>query len=71
MLGRSIWISQKKCLARVFQIDVLKCDCGGEYKIIAAILETGAIRKILRHLKIPDIPPPVALSRVAQQMTFA
>lgn len=64
-------LSWAELLARVFQIDVLKCPCGGEYKIIAAILETGAIQKILRHLKVPDTPPAVAPSRVAQQMTFA
>jgi len=36
---------------RVFEIDIEQCPhCGGDIKIIAAILEFSAITKILDHL---------------------
>lgn len=56
-------------LARTFNIDTKHCtECGSEMKIIAAILEAKAIRKILTHLKIPDIPPVIAPARIPTQM---
>ena len=40
-----------KLLKRVIEIDMEHCpNCGGELKIIAAILEAPAIEKILMHL---------------------
>ncbi len=58
-------------LARVFAIDLKNCPhCPGELKIVAAIVETGAIRKILGHLGLPDLPPPIAPARLAPQMSF-
>jgi len=58
-------------LARTFDIDTKHCnDCGGEMKIIAAIMETKAIKKILTHLKLPHKPPDLAPSRIAMQMSF-
>ena len=40
-----------KLLGRVFKIDLQHCpDCGGELKIIAAILEQSVIEKMLTHL---------------------
>ena len=37
----------------VFEIDLEHCpNCGGELKIIAAILEQAAIEKILTHLDL-------------------
>lgn len=40
-----------RLLERVFDIDMEHCpDCGGEMKIIAAILEQPVIEKILTHL---------------------
>ena len=45
-------------LARVFAIDITTCpQCGGELKVIAAIVEVSAIKKILGHLDLPDKPP--------------
>jgi hypothetical protein len=41
-----------KTLARVFQIDVLKCTCGGELKPIAAIFEQSQIERFLIHINI-------------------
>ena len=59
-------------LARVFDIDVKKCShCGGELKIIAAIIEVAAIRKILGHLGVPDKPPDIAPARLPTPLSFA
>jgi hypothetical protein len=44
----SVRISWARLLKRVFDIDIEHCPhCGGTLKIIAAILESGAITKIL------------------------
>ena len=40
---------------RVFDLDLEHCpNCGGEHKIIAAILEQPVIEKILTHLGLQD-----------------
>lgn len=56
-------ITWAKLLARVFGFDVEKCpECGGKIKVIAAILNDAAIKKILNHLglstKVPEFIPP-------------
>ena len=38
-------------------------NCGGELKIIAAILEAPVIEKNLTHLGLKDRPPPRAPAR--------
>ena len=44
-------LSWAKLLKRVFEIDMAQCpNCGGELKIIAAIMEQPVIEKILTHL---------------------
>jgi len=64
-------MSWAELLARVFAIDMGSCPrCSGEFKIVAAILEAGAIRKILGHLGIPDIPPDIAPPRLPPQLNF-
>jgi hypothetical protein len=46
-------------LERVFDIDMQHCpNCGGELKIIAAILERPVIDKFLAHLGLDPQPPP-------------
>jgi hypothetical protein len=48
---RPVRLSWAKLLKRVFEIDMAHCpNCGGELKIIAAILEQPVIEKILTHL---------------------
>jgi len=48
---RPLRLSWAKLLKRVFEIDMDHCpNCGGELKIIAAILEQPVIEKILMHL---------------------
>lgn len=69
--GRS-YIEWSKLLKRVFQIDVTKCKCGGELKIISAILDRNIIRPILDHLNIStEIPIPTeARSPPEEQLTL-
>jgi hypothetical protein len=48
----------------VFEIDLEHCpNCRGELKIIAAILETPVIERILTHLGLQARAPPRAPAR--------
>ena len=48
---RPVRLSWAQLLKRVFELDLEHCPhCGGELKIIAAILEQPVIEKILTHL---------------------
>jgi len=61
----SVRISWARLLKRVFDIDIEHCPhCGGTLKIIAAILESGAITKILDHLGLPARAPPRAPAQI-------
>ena len=52
-------LSRAKLLKRVFDLDLKHCpNCGGELKIIAAILERPVIEKILTHLRLQARAPP-------------
>ncbi|MBC8285632.1 MAG: transposase [Nitrospinae bacterium] len=58
-------MSWAKILSRVFKTDLSKCQkCGHEVKIIASIIEQGAIVKILKHLGLPHEAPKLSPSRV-------
>ena len=62
--ARSSWA---KLLKRVFEIDLEHCpNCGGQLKIIAAILEQPVIEKILTHLGLQARAPPRAPARRSQ-----
>ena len=51
-------ISWARLLKRVFEISIERCPhCGGNMKIIAALLEKAAIIKILDHLGLPARAP--------------
>ena len=53
-----------KLLKRVFEIDMEHCpNCGGELKIITAILEAPVIERILMHLGLQARAPPRAPAR--------
>jgi hypothetical protein len=66
------YLSWATLLARVFDIDILTCpDCQGKLKIVTAIMETGAIKRILGHLGLPDKPPNIAPSRFSPQFDFS
>ena len=61
---RPVRLSWAKLLKRVFEIDLEHCpNCGGELKIIAAILEQPVIEKILTHLGLQARAPPRAPAR--------
>jgi hypothetical protein len=52
-------LSRAKLLKRVFDLGLEHCpNCGGELKIIAAILEQPVIEKILTHLGLQARAPP-------------
>ena len=57
--SRPARISWARLLKRVFEIDMEHCpNCGGQLKIIAAILEAPVIERILRHLGLEARAPP-------------
>jgi hypothetical protein len=61
---RPVRLSWAKLLKRVFEFDLEHCpNCGGELKIIAAILEAPVIEKILTHLGLQARAPPRAAAR--------
>ena len=41
----------------MFEIDVLKCECGSELKPVSAILKGDEIKRYLRHLGLDGDPP--------------
>ena len=54
------------------RIDTKTCfECGGEMRIVAAILETKVIVSILTHLKLPARPPPIDPPQIQSQGTFS
>jgi hypothetical protein len=61
---RPVRLSWARLLKRVFEIDMAHSpNCRGELKIIAAILETPVIEKILTHLGLQARAPPRAPAR--------
>ena len=61
---RPVRLSWAKVLKRVFDLDLEHCpNCGGELKIIAAILEQPVIEKLLTHLGLHARAPPRAPAR--------
>ncbi len=61
---RPVRLSWAKLLKRVFDLDLEHCpNCGGELKIIAAILDAPVIEKILTHLGLQARAPPRAAAR--------
>ena len=53
-----------RLLKRVFDLDLEHCpQCGGEFRIIAAIEEPAVIARILTHLGLPARAPPRAPAR--------
>ena len=59
---RPVRLSWAKLLKRVFDLDLEHCpNCGGELRIIAAILQAPVIEKILTHLGLQARAPPRSL----------
>jgi len=62
--GATQLVSWARLLKRVFEFDLAHCpNCGGELKIIAAILEAPVIEKIFTHLGLQARAPPRARAR--------
>ncbi len=62
--GRPLRLGWARLLIRVFDRDLTHGPhCGGDLRIIAAILKRDAIEKILNHLGLEPRPPPVAPAR--------
>ena len=56
-----------KMLAKVFKIDVTKCDdCGGAMKKISAMTDSMQVRRYLKHVNIDYEPPARAPPRHQQ-----
>ena len=56
---QSACMSWARLLKLIFQIDLEHCpNCGGQLKIIAAILESAVIDRILTHLGLQAQAPP-------------
>jgi hypothetical protein len=66
--GTPSW-SWARLLGRVFALDMATCPlcrCGS-LRIIAAITQESVITRILRHLKLASVPPPIAPARSRQE----
>ena len=62
--GAPARIGWARLLKRVFDLDLEHCpQCGGEFRIIAAIEEPAVIVKILMHLGLPARAPPRSPAR--------
>jgi hypothetical protein len=62
--GASAHMGWARLLKRVFDIDLEHCpQCGGDFKIIAAIEEPAVIVKILTYLGLPARAPPRSPAR--------
>ena len=64
-------MSWARLLKRVFDIDIERCECGGQLKIIATIEEPAVISRILTHLGLPARAPPRSAARAPQLMHAA
>ena len=55
-------------LARVFKIDVMHCEvCGGDMKVICAVIKPESIARYLGHIGIDSRPPVRAPPRAVQE----
>jgi hypothetical protein len=61
--GQAARMSWARLLKRVFDIDVDRCACGGQLKILAAIEEPVVIVRILTHAGLAARAPPRAACR--------
>src|SRR3989475_6212254 len=59
-----------KLLGRVFGLEMATCPfCRrGALRIIAVITQESVITRILRHLQLASVPPPIAPARVRQEI---
>jgi hypothetical protein len=56
-------MSWARLLKRVFDIELERCECGGQLQIIAANEGPVVISRILTHLRLPACVPPRSPAR--------
>jgi len=57
--GRESHVAWARLLAKVYEVDVLRCPhCGSQMKVIAVITDPQQVRRILRHLIKTGAAPP-------------
>jgi hypothetical protein len=66
--GTPRW-SWARLLGRVSDLDIATCPfCHhGSLRIIAAMTQEAVLTRILRHLKLAAVPPPIAPARLRQE----
>jgi hypothetical protein len=59
-----------RLLGRVFELDMATCPLcrRGSLRIIATITQESVITRILRHLQLASVPPPIAPARLRQEI---
>ena len=57
-------------MKRVFDLEMITCPVcrRGSLRIIAVITQESVMTRILRHLQLASVPPPIAPSRVRQEI---
>jgi hypothetical protein len=66
--GRGARRRWAQLLARVYEVDPLQCPaCDGPMRILAFLTDPTVVRPILRHMRIPEHPPPVSPARAPPQ----
>ncbi len=60
--------SWARLLQRVFDVEMATCPWGrrGTLRLIAVITQESVITRILRHLQLASVPPPIAPARARQ-----
>jgi hypothetical protein len=71
LLGRVFALDMATCLpplcGRREPCDLPFCRCGS-LRLIAAITQESVITRILRHLKLASVPPPITPARCRQEI---
>ena len=63
-----------RLLRQVFAVEVLRCHCGGERKVIAALTRAqspDALRRYLEHIGEPVDPLPISPARAPPHTELA
>jgi hypothetical protein len=59
----------RELLRRTFDVDVQSCAaCGGRLRVIGAVVDPWAARRILERLGLPARAPPIARARDATEL---
>jgi putative transposase len=67
---RTSYWNWARLLGRVFALDMATCPLcrRGSLRIIAAMTQESVITRILRHLQLASVPPPIAPARCRQEI---